>query len=177
VYSRSAPLDERCDIRAFVRWLLLLCPIVYIYTVSLVNRISAMFYDPEAIYLTFNSANVCEIWGPRKVNIDISIFWVVGLFSRVACWKSTKLHGVTFQIYIYVTITDSPANSGYWHDLLIRRPTLQKAMKVIYTYAFKKHKSPAMFSTVYKITLQRRHPPSYFVHCSFCIVLPRLTHT
>ena len=69
-----------------------------------------MLYDPEAIHLTFNSANVCEIWGPRKVNVDITIFWVVGLLSRVACWKPTKLHGVAFQIYIYVTITDSPVN-------------------------------------------------------------------
>jgi len=46
------------------------------------------------------------------VNVDITIFWVVGLFSRVACCKSTKLRGVAFQIYIYVTTTDSPANSG-----------------------------------------------------------------
>jgi hypothetical protein len=71
-----------------------------------------MFYDPEAIHLTFNSAKVCETRGPRKVDVDITIFWVDGLLSRVACWKPTKLHGVEFQIYIHVTITDSPANSG-----------------------------------------------------------------
>jgi len=64
------------------------------------------------IHLTFNSAKVCEIGGPRKVGVDIPIFWVGGLLSRVACWKHTKLHGVEFQIYIYVTITDSLANSG-----------------------------------------------------------------
>jgi hypothetical protein len=135
-----------------------------------------MLYDPEAIHLTFNSANFCEIWGPCKVNVDITIFWVVGFLSRVACWKPTKLHGVAFQIFIYVTITDSPANSGCWHDLLIRRPTVYKAMKMISMYAFKKQKPPAMFSTVYKITLHGWQPSSCFVRSRFCIVLPCLTH-
>jgi len=36
-----------------------------------------MFYDPETVHLTFNSVKVWEIWGPRKVDVDITIFWVV----------------------------------------------------------------------------------------------------
>jgi len=42
-------------------------------------------------------------------------------------------------------------------------------MKMISMYVFKKQKSPAVFSTVYNITLQRWQPLSYFVQCSFCI--------